>query len=114
MVGTSRTGRLLRRLVRLSCRRPVLTTLLSLIPAIAGTADTLHALTFKTSGHDLLPKDAGYVVRYNQFAHEFGELEDIVIVVGARTCSPLGRSSTMHCLSGCISRGSETKSPPDA
>ena len=85
MVGTSRTGRLLRRLVRLSCRRPVLTTLLSLILAIAGVAYTLHALTFKTSGRDLLPKDAGYVVRYNQFAHEFGELEDIVIVVEART-----------------------------
>ena len=73
MVGTSRTGRLLRRLVRLSCRRPVLTTLLSLILAIAGIAYTLHALTFKTSGRDLLPKDARYVVRYNQFAHEFGD-----------------------------------------
>src|SRR5215470_10687967 len=85
MNATSRTGRLLRGLVRLSCRRPVLTALLSLILAVAGIAYTLHALTFKTSGRDLLPKDAGYVVRYNQYAREFGELEDIVVVVEAPT-----------------------------
>ncbi|MDO8479353.1 MAG: MMPL family transporter [Candidatus Rokubacteria bacterium] len=85
MIAISRTGRLLRRLVRLSCRRPLLTTLLSLILAVAGVTYTLHALSFKTSGRDLLPKDAGYVVRYNQYAREFGELEDIVIVIEART-----------------------------
>jgi uncharacterized protein len=85
MIAISRTGRLLRRLVRLSCRRPLVTTLLSLILAVAGVAYTLHALSFKTSGRDLLPKDAGYVVRYNQYAREFGELEDIVIVIEART-----------------------------
>src|SRR5574342_706252 len=85
MIAISRTGRLLRRLVRLSCRRPLLTALLSLILAVAGVAYTFHALTFRTSGRDLLPKDAGYVVRYNQYAREFGELEDIVIVIEART-----------------------------
>jgi uncharacterized protein len=85
MIAISRTGRLLRRLVRLSCRRPLLTTLLSLILAVAGVAYTLHALSFKTSGRDLLPKDAGYVVRYNQYAREFGELEDVVIVIEARS-----------------------------
>jgi hopanoid biosynthesis associated RND transporter like protein HpnN len=85
MIAISRTGRLLRRLVRLSCRRPLVTTLLSLILAVAGVTYTLHALSFKTSGRDLLPKDAGYVVRYNQYAREFGELEDIVIVIEART-----------------------------
>ena len=36
MIAISRTGRLLRRLVRLSCRRPLLTTTLSLILAVAG------------------------------------------------------------------------------
>jgi uncharacterized protein len=85
MITISRTGRQLRRLVRLSCRRPLLTTLLSVILAAAGVAYTLHALSFKTSGRDLLPKDAGYVVRYNQYAREFGELEDVVIVIEART-----------------------------
>ncbi len=83
MIAISRTGRLLRRLVRLSCRRPLVTTALSLILAVAGIAYTLHALSFKTSGRDLLPKDAGYVVRYNQYARDFGELEDIVIVIEA-------------------------------
>jgi len=84
MIAISRTGRLLRRLVRLSCRRPLLTTLLSLILAVAGVAYTLHALTFKTAARDLLPANAGYVVRYAQYAREFGELEDIVVVIEAR------------------------------
>src|SRR6266496_2797423 len=83
MIAISRTGRLLPRLVRLSCRRPLVTTALSLILAVAGIAYTLHALSFKTSGRALLPKDAGYVVRYNQYARDFGELEDIVIVIEA-------------------------------
>jgi predicted RND superfamily exporter protein len=85
MIAISRTGRQLRRLVRLSCRRPVVTTILSLLLAGAGIAYTLHSLTFKTSGRDLLPQNAGYVVRYNQYARDFGELEDIVIVIEARS-----------------------------
>jgi hopanoid biosynthesis associated RND transporter like protein HpnN len=85
MIAISRTGRLLRRLVRLSCRRPVATTAISLLLAVAGITYTLHTLSFRTSGRDLLPRDAGYIVRYNQYAREFGELEDIVIVIEART-----------------------------
>ena len=85
MIAISRTGRLLRRLVRLSCRRPIVTTAISLLLAVAGVIYTLHTLSFGTSGRDLLPRDAGYIVRYNQYAREFGELEDIVIVIEART-----------------------------
>jgi len=85
MIVISRTGRLLRRLVRLSCRRPVVTTVISLLLAVAGATYTVRILTFGTSGRDLLPRDAGYIVRYNQYAQEFGELEDIVIVIEART-----------------------------
>jgi len=85
MIAISRTGRLLRRLVRLSCRRPVVTTAISLLLAVAGITYTLHTLSFRTSGRDLLPRDAGYIVRYNQYASDFGELEDIVIVIEART-----------------------------
>src|SRR5262249_44888950 len=81
MIVISRTGRLLRRLVRLSCRRPVVTTVVSLLLAVAGVTYTVRTLTFGTSGRDLLPRDAGYIVRYNQYAREFGELEDIVIVI---------------------------------
>jgi uncharacterized protein len=85
MIALSRTGRLLRRLVRLSCRRPLVTTAISLLLAVAGVTYTLHTLSFGTSGRDLLPRDAGYIVRYNQYARDFGELEDIVIVIEART-----------------------------
>ncbi len=85
MIDISRTGRLLRRPVRLSCRRPLVTTAISLLLAVAGITYTLHTLSFRTSGRDLLPRDAGYIVRYNQYAREFGELEDIVIVIEART-----------------------------
>jgi hopanoid biosynthesis associated RND transporter like protein HpnN len=83
MIVISRTGRLLRRLVRLSCRRPGPTVALSLLLAVAGVAYTLHALTFKTSTRSLLPQSAGYVQRYAEYAQDFGELEDIVVVVEA-------------------------------
>jgi hopanoid biosynthesis associated RND transporter like protein HpnN len=83
MPAISRTGRLLRRLVQASCRRPGLTVLLSLLFAAVGAAYALHALTFKTSMRALLPQNAGYVLRYAEYARDFGELEDIVIVVEA-------------------------------
>ncbi len=83
MIAISRTGRVLRRLVRLSCRRPAITVAISLLLAAAAVAYTAHALTFKTSARSLLPQDAGYVVRYGEYAREFGELEDIVVVVEA-------------------------------
>jgi len=83
MIAISRTGRVLRRLVRLSCRRPGVTVTISLLLAAAAVAYTAHALTFKTSTRALLPQDAGYVVRYAEYAKEFGELEDIVVVVEA-------------------------------
>ncbi len=83
MIAISRTGHVLRRLVRLSCRRPAVTVAISLLLAAAAVAYTAHALTFKTSTRALLPQDAGYVVRYAEYAREFGELEDIVVVVEA-------------------------------
>ena len=85
MIAISRTGRLLRQLVRVSCARPTLTVLLSVLLAVAGIAYTLHALTFKTSGRDVLPQSAPYVKRYVEYAKNFGELEDIVVVVEARS-----------------------------
>jgi hopanoid biosynthesis associated RND transporter like protein HpnN len=85
MIAISRTGRLLRRLVRASCAHPILTVGLSLLLAVAGVAYTLHALSFKTSVRDILPRGAAYVQRYAEYAREFGELEDIVVVVEARS-----------------------------
>jgi len=83
MIAISRTGRLLRRLVRVSCRRPAVTVGLSLLLAVLGIGYTLQALTFKTSVRDILPQKAGYVQRYGEYTREFGELEDIVVVVEA-------------------------------
>jgi len=85
MIAISKTGRALRGLVRVSCRRPLLTVALSLLLAALGVGYTLHALTFKTSGRDVLPQDAGYIRRYVEYARDFGELEDVVVVVEART-----------------------------
>jgi uncharacterized protein len=85
MIAISRTGRLLRRLVRVSCRRPYVTVTLSLLLALLGIVATVQGLRFKTSGRDVLPQDAGYVQRYAEYARDFGELEDIVVVVEART-----------------------------
>ena len=83
MVAISRTGRLLRRLVRLSCRRPAVTVGVSLLLAAVAILYTMQSLTFKTSTRSLLPQNAGFVVRYAEYAKEFGELEDIVVVVEA-------------------------------
>ena len=85
MIAISRTGRLLRRLVRVSCRRPRVTVNLALILAVAGILVTVHSMGFKTSGRDVLPPNAGYVVKYTEYARDFGELEDIVVVVDAPT-----------------------------
>src|SRR6266536_3123341 len=85
MIVISRTGRLLRRLVRVSCARPAVTVALSLALSVLGIAYTLHALTFNTSGRDVLPQNASYVKRYVQIAKDFGELEDIVVVIEARS-----------------------------
>ncbi|HEY7436449.1 MAG TPA: MMPL family transporter [Methylomirabilota bacterium] len=56
---------------------------ISLLLAAVAVAYTAHELTFKTSTRALLPQDAGYVLRYADYAKEFGELEDIVVVVEA-------------------------------
>src|SRR5262245_59181891 len=85
MMTISKTGWLLRRLVRVSCARPLVTVTLSVVLAILGIAYTLSALTFQTSGRDVLPQNASYVKRYIEYARDFGELEDIVVVIEARS-----------------------------
>jgi uncharacterized protein len=85
MIANSRTGRLLRRVVRESCRRPLLTVAISLLLAVLGIWYTLHALTFRTATQDMLPRDAPYVAKWNEYKREFGELEDIVIVIEAHS-----------------------------
>src|SRR5712691_11622204 len=84
MTVGSQTGRGLRALVRVACARPPLTVALSLLAAAVGVAYTFHALTFKTSGRDLLPPGQSYVERYAEYAKDFGDLDDIAVVVEAK------------------------------
>ena len=112
MIAISRTGRLLRRLVRLSCRRPAVTVAISLLLAVVAVVYTMQALTFKTSTRALLPQDAGFVVRYAEYAKEFGELEDIVVVVEARLLRGRARlRGAPHRGAAAARRSSSTASP---
>ena len=80
---TSRTGRLLRRLVGVACARPVLTVVLAIaLTAISGLY-ALTSLKFATSTRALLPQNERYIERYVEFDKEFGELDDLAIVVQA-------------------------------
>jgi hopanoid biosynthesis associated RND transporter like protein HpnN len=83
LATTSRTGRLLRRLVRAACRRPALTVVLAVGAAVAAVVYALTTLTFATSTRALLPRNQPYIERYVEYDREFGELDDLAIVVEA-------------------------------
>ncbi len=83
MIVVSRTGRVLRRLVRTVCRFPAITVLLAIGVAGLSVWYTLGHLTFATSTRALLPQGLSFVERYVQFANEFGDLDDVVIAVEA-------------------------------
>ena len=85
MASTSRTGRLLRRIVRISCARPSLTLSIAVLLAALSVAYALHSLTFATSTRALLPSGKPYIERYADYEREFGQLDDIAIVVEARS-----------------------------
>jgi hopanoid biosynthesis associated RND transporter like protein HpnN len=80
---TSRTARFLRRLVRLSCHRPRLTLLVAVLLAAVSVLYALTTLTFATSTRALLPANEPYILRYVEYDQEFGELDDLAIVVEA-------------------------------
>ena len=83
MPSTSQVGRLLRRLVRLSCHRPWLTLLVGVLLAAVSVVYALTTLTFATSTRALLPQNEPYILRYVEYDREFGELDDLAIVVEA-------------------------------
>ncbi|HUF94145.1 MAG TPA: MMPL family transporter [Candidatus Limnocylindria bacterium] len=83
MAATSRTGRLLRRVVRISCARPSLTLLVAVALAVLSVAYAFQTLTFATSTRALLPAGKPYIERYTEYEREFGELDDLAIVVEA-------------------------------
>ena len=79
----SAVGRAVAALALASTRRPLVTVGMSLLLAAAGTLYTLHTLTFVTSNLRLLPQEASYVVRLKEYQRDFGELNDIIVVVEA-------------------------------
>ena len=67
--------------LRLSIARPWLTVALSIAVAMISLAYARMALTFETSSVRLLPQNRVYVQRFQHYLQEFGDLNDIVIVV---------------------------------
>lgn len=75
---TGATGHLLRRLVRLCVRLPVLTVLFSSLLAAGSLVSTIVALTFKISNLRLLPPGRRDAQRFAEHLEELGELNDVV------------------------------------
>lgn len=76
-------GRLLRLLVGLSCRRPLVTLAVAVGLAVVSVVYALAALGLKTSTHALLPSNLPYIERFKEYDREFDELDDLIIVVEA-------------------------------
>jgi hopanoid biosynthesis associated RND transporter like protein HpnN len=79
---TTQTGRVLRGIVRLSCARPRVTVLLAVLLAALSVMYAVGHLGFKTDQADLLPRST-FIQRYAEFERQFGDLDDLVIVVDA-------------------------------
>jgi hypothetical protein len=80
----SQTGRVLRRVVRMCCARPRVTVLVALLLSALSIAYTVRHMGFKTDQSALLPRTV-FTERYEQYEKEFGNLDDLVIVVEARS-----------------------------
>src|SRR2546428_3714749 len=74
-------GRPLRWLVALSSRRPALTITAWLAVGVVMLAWAFVALRFETSMLRLLSPAARYVTLYEQYSRNFGELDDVMIIV---------------------------------
>ena len=67
----------------MACAHPILTlALATLVTAVSGVY-ALTTLKFATSTRALLPQNERYIERYAQFEQEFGELDDLAVVVHA-------------------------------
>ena len=89
--------------VRLCCARPVLTVLAGLAFAAFGVGYAAHSLTLETSKFNLLPSHQRYASLYKEYSEDFGQLEDIVVVVQ----SPAIATSTIYAarLAGALRDG---------
>ena len=77
----SLTARLLQRVVRVCCARPALTVVLGVVLAALGAGYAWYGLTLETSKFHLLPANQPYATLYKSYSEDFGQLEDIVVVV---------------------------------
>src|ERR1041384_4124358 len=77
----SLTARFLQRVVRVCIARPALTVIIGVAFAALGAGYAWHALTLQTSKFHLLPANQPYATLYKSYSEDFGQLEDIVVVV---------------------------------
>ena len=89
--------------MRFCCARPALTVLVALAAAAAGAGYAAYSLTLETSKFHLLPLHQRYAALYKSYAEDFGQLEDIVVVVE----SPAVETSTAYAarLAGILRTG---------
>ena len=67
--------------MRLCCAHPALTVSVAVAFAALGAGYAAHSLTLETSKFHLLPLHQRYATLYKDYAEDFGQLEDIVVVV---------------------------------
>ena len=92
MAPLSLTGRILQTVVGLCCAHPALTVSVAVAFAALGVGYAAHSLTLETSKFHLLPLHQRYATLYKDYAEDFGQLEDIVVVVQ----SPAVETSTAY------------------
>jgi hopanoid biosynthesis associated RND transporter like protein HpnN len=80
----SQIGRALRAVVRVCCARPRVTVLVAILLAALSVAYTVRYMGFKTDQSELLPRTV-FMERYAEYERHFGDLDDLVIVVEARS-----------------------------
>src|SRR5437867_537792 len=64
---------------------PLVTLVLAVALAAVSVWYALSTLTFATSTRALMPQGKPYIERYGELDREFGQLDDLVIVVEARS-----------------------------
>jgi uncharacterized protein len=74
-------GNVLRATTALVIRFPVTTVIVSALLAVAGMGIAQSRLTFHTSRSDLLDPNSAYNRRWLEYTKEFGDQEDVVVVV---------------------------------
>ncbi|HXJ80367.1 MAG TPA: MMPL family transporter [Candidatus Methylomirabilis sp.] len=82
-------GRTIGRLIAIVARTcgdwPLTTVAISLVLAAISAVYAVHTLTFVSDPLRLLPQKESYVVRLKEYQREFGQLNDVVIVVESPT-----------------------------